>query len=990
MNPERWKKIQLLFERALELDQPARENFLKQECGDDKELLDEVISLLSADEKQHSIFSGSAGDYIVTEDANFDGKIFGSYRTIKQIGSGGMGSVYLAERIDGHFEQKVALKIVKPGMNTSEIIRRFEEERQILARLQHPNIAGLLDGGISESGLPYFTLEYVEGKPITNYCDENNLTIEERLELFKKVCEAVLYAHQNLVIHRDIKPGNILVQEDGTVKLLDFGIAKVFEENEDQKFVTRTSMRVMTPEYASPEQVRGEPVSTATDIYSLGLILYQLLTGCPPYEVTSTSALELERIICLTEPQKPSTIITKIFSSEPDINKKPSPDFISQKRKTTISKLRKRISGDLDNICLMAIRKEPERRYSSIAQFIADIENHLAGMPVIARKSTTSYRTKKFIQRHKAGVVVAASAVLIVAILTTIYFLRLAEERDRAQLEAAKSKKVSEFLAGIFQVSDPEQSKGESITARELLDVGVRRIENELSGQPEVLANMLSVTGNVYKSLGLYGNAIMLLQRAYTINDSLLGSSSPETAKSLNDLANLNFAMGDYGSAKQKFNQAVVIRKNIFGEESLETAESINDLAMVLREEGEYEESEILLNASLSVREKFLSSESPEVAQSLNNLGLIKDDIGEYDEAKQLFEESLKIKEKLYGKTHPSVTETMGNLAFLLRQMGQYNEASKLFDETLEINKKLFGDIHPVISTDLYNIASITALMGDLNSAEKLYTQVLELDKKLLGDEHPYIALDLNNLAGILSDKSEFEKAEDIYKESLAMNKKIYGDEHPEVATSRSNLGVMYNRWGKLSLAEPLLKSALDMRIKLLGKNHPNTVTSVNIYAALLYSMKKYNEAVEYYRESLSLRIKLLGEDHPQTANAFIGLGSVLIEINNFKEAEEIINKGIEAYRKKLPPDHWNIYYAQSILGKCYSREGKYEQAENILLISYNNLLDKRGKDDRLTISTLKMLVKNYELWGKQDQVKKYMEILGNAGVDILDATATP
>lgn len=990
MNPERWKKIQSLFEKALELNPSERENFLKQECGDDKELFDEVISLISADEKQHSIFSGSAGDYIAHNDANLDGKTFGSYRTIKQIGSGGMGSVYLAERIDGHFEQKVALKIVKPGMNSNEIIRRFEDERQILARLQHPNIARLLDGGISESGLPYFTLEYAEGKPITNYCDENNLTIEERLELFKKVCEAVLYAHQNLVIHRDIKPGNILVQEDGTVKLLDFGIAKVFEEDDDQKFVTRTGMRVMTPEYASPEQVRGEPVSTGTDIYSLGLILYQLLTGCPPYEVTSTSALEMERIICLTEPQKPSTMITNSLSSASDNKQKSSPEFISRKRKTTIAKLKKRISGDLDNICLMAIRKEAKRRYSSIAQFITDIDNHLTGIPVIARKSTVSYRTKKFIQRHKAGVVVAASAVLIVAILTTVYFMQLAEERDKAQLEAEKSKKVSEFLTGIFQLSDPEYSKGESITARELLDNGVKRIESELSDQPEVLANMLGVMGNVYKNLGLYPNALILLQRAYSINDSLLGSRSPETAKSINDLAGINFAMGDYGPAIEKFNKAIAIRKNIYGEESLETAESKNDLAMVLREEGNYEEAEILLNASLFVRKKFLSSGSPEVAQSMNNLGLLKDDMGEYDEAKKLFEESLKIKKELYGKIHPSVTETMGNLAFLLRQMGEYDEASKLFNETLEIDKKLFGEIHPAISTDLYNIASITALMGDLNSAEKLYTEVLELDKKLLGEEHPYIALDLNNLAGILSDKGDFEKAEEIYKESLAMNKKIYGDEHPEVATSLSNLGVMYNRWGKLSRAESHLKSALDMRIKLLGKNHPNTVTSVNIYAALLTSMKKFNEAVKYYRESLSLRIEMLGEDHPQTANAFIGLGNTLIEIKEFKEAEEKINKGIEAYKKKLPADHWNISYAQSILGKCYSREGKHEQAEGILLKSYNNLLDKRGRDDRLTISTIKMLVKNYELWGKKDQAKKYKDILSSSDAGKLDATATP
>lgn len=990
MTPERWEKIQSLFEKALELNPSERELFLKKECGNDIKLLNEVVSLLSADEKQHSIFSGSVADYIPVNDATLDGKIFGNYRAIKLIGAGGMGSVYLAERADGHFEQKVALKIVKPGMNSQEIITRFEDERQILARLQHSNIAILLDGGISEFCLPYFTMEYVEGKPITEYCDEKTLTIEQRLELFKKVCEAVLYAHQNLVIHRDIKPSNILVEEDGTVKLLDFGIAKVFEEDKDQKFVTRTGMRVMTPEYASPEQVRGEPVSTATDIYSLGLILYQLLTGCPPYEVPSTSAIEMERIICLTEPQKPSTMITKILSSGSKSDLKATPDYISRKRKTTLSKLKKRVSGDLDNICLMAIRKEPERRYSSIAQFIIDIDNHLTGLPITARKSTAAYRTKKFIRRHKIGVVTTTIAVLAIALVTGFYTIQLAEERDRAKLEAEKAKKVSDFLAGIFQVSDPEQSKGETITARELLDNGVKRIEKELSDQPEILANMLGVTGNVYKSLGLYDNSLVLLQKSYFINDSLLGDDSPETVKSLNDLANLNFAMGEYESSVEKFSRALAKRKIIYGDESLEAAESMNDLAMVLREQGDYDQSEKLLNASLSIRKKLLSPESSDVAQSLNNLGLLKEDMGELDEAKKLLEKSLKIKEKIYGKIHPSVTETIGNLAFLLQQLGEYEKASKLFEETLGIDKQLYGEVHPSISTDLYNIASNTALMGDLNSAEILYTDVLELDKKLLGKEHPYIALDLNNLAGILSDKGEYAKAEVLYKESLVMNKKIYGDEHPEVATSISNLGVLYNRWGKYSQAEPLLKAALEMRIKLLGENHPNVVTSLNIYAALLTSEKKYGEAVEQYRKSLSLRIKMLGEDHPHTANAFLGLGNALIETNEFAEAEEKINRGLEAYKKRLPKDHWNISYAESMLGKCYLREGKYEQAEKILLLAYKNLLDKRGRDDRLTINTIKMLIKNYELWGKKDQAEKFMNLLDSADANNLDAMATP
>ena len=978
MTPERYKQIQTLFEKALDLNDAQREDYLKQECGEDRELYDEVMSLISADEKAHSIFSGSAADYISLDKIAPEGKTFGNYRAVKQIGIGGMGSVYLAERADGVFEQKVALKIIKPGMNTREIVARFEAERQILARLQHPNIARLLDGGISEVGLPYFTMEYVDGKPITEYCDDKNLCVAKRLTLFKKVCEAVLYAHQNLVIHRDIKPGNILVKEDGTVKLLDFGIAKVFEEEENQTSLTRTGMRVMTPEYASPEQVKGEPVSTATDIYSLGLILYQLLSGCPPYELKSFSALEMEKIICLTEPQKPSTMITKVPYSDSDSRHKASAEYITKKRSTNLAKLRKRISGDLDNICLMAIRKEPERRYSSIAHFISDIESHLNGLPVAARRSTAVYLAKKFIQRHKTGVFVAAVAVIIIAFVTTYYTVKLAGERDKAQLEAEKSKKVSEFLTGIFQVSDPEYSKGETITARELLDNGVKKIQSELSGQTKVLADMLGVTGNVYKSLGLYKKALVLLNRSYLLNDSLLGSNSPETVKSLNDLANLNFAMGDYDPAIDKFNKTVKLRKKIYGEESPETAESMNDLAMVLREKGQYDQSEELLTSALTIRKKKLSANSPEVAQSINNLALVKEDKGEYEEAKKLFEESLGIKEKLYGKIHPSVTETIGNLAFLLQEMGRYEEASELFNETLDIDKKLFGDLHPTISTDLYNLASNKALMGDLEGAEKLYLEDLILDKRLLGEDHPYVALDLNNLAGIYSDKGEYEKAEKLYEQSLELNRKIYGEEHPEVATSMSNLGVMYSRWGKSNLAEPLLKSALNMRIKLLGENHPDVITSLNIYASLLASEKKYGEAVIQYKKSLELRIKTLGEDHPNTANAFIGLGNALIGTKNYKEAEENIAKGINIYKNKLPADHWNTYYAESILGKCYSAEGKYKEADSILFNSYKNLLDKRGKEDRLTISSAKLLIKNSKEWGKTDKLKKYNSMIGD------------
>jgi eukaryotic-like serine/threonine-protein kinase len=383
MNPDRWQKIEFLFEEALKLNSSERENFLLRESGDDKELFEEVLSLLKADSNVHSILSeGLSGSGKFAETVNYEEKVVGAYKIIKKIATGGMGSVFLAERADGQFEQKVALKLIKHGLNSSEIIKRFQYERQILARLHHPNIARLLDGGLTDDGFPYFTMEYVEGEPIDKYCDTHKLSIDERLKLFMKVSSAIHYAHQNLVIHRDLKPGNILITKDGNVKLLDFGIAKVFTEDEsaEQTLITRTGFFVMTPEYASPEQIRGEVITTATDLYSLGLILYQLLTGSFPYEIKSIIPLELEKIICNTNPDKPSTLITKTIKSPQE--KKYNTIF--EKRKIDAVKLRKKLSGDLDNICLMALRKEPERRYSSAEQFKNDIEKYLEGLPVIA------------------------------------------------------------------------------------------------------------------------------------------------------------------------------------------------------------------------------------------------------------------------------------------------------------------------------------------------------------------------------------------------------------------------------------------------------------------------------------------------------------------------------------------------------------------------------------------------------------------------------
>jgi serine/threonine-protein kinase len=517
MDANRWKRVQELFEAALELDAGGRADFLRGECGDDRELCDEVLSLIDADSGEHSLLDGHAVDALEPEPAveegaaSLEGALVGPYRVIERIGAGGMGAVYLAERADGHFERKVALKVIKRGMDTEEILARFRSERQILAQLRHLNIAHLLDGGVTDDGRPYFTMEYVDGVPIDRYCDEHRLTVEERLALFETVCEAVQYAQHNLVVHRDLKPSNILVTNDGQVKLLDFGIAKVVgEESEHERTgdagLTRTGVRMMTPGYASPEQVRGEAVTTATDVYSLGVVLFELLAGHRPYNVMAETPRELERAIVETPPQRLSTAVAATRERVDAASRSvvtTTPEDVAEARRAIPAQLRKRLSGDLDNICLMALRKEPDRRYASAGLLLLDLQRHRQGIPVTARRDTFVYRAQKFAQRNRGAVVAAALIVVVVAALTTFYTMRLARERDRARLEAAKAAEVSEFLQSLFEVADPGQSKGEDITARELLDRGAERIETELAGQPEVQAEMMHVVGTVYHTLSV-------------------------------------------------------------------------------------------------------------------------------------------------------------------------------------------------------------------------------------------------------------------------------------------------------------------------------------------------------------------------------------------------------------------------------------------------------------------------------------------------------
>ena len=1017
MDSGQWQKIGIIFEEALKLNEPERTEFLLDACGGDSEILAEVRSLIEADTNIPSVLKGQASDAIdIPPRKNYEGITISNYKIINQIAEGGMGSVFLSERADGHFEQKVALKLIKPGMNSSEIIKRFQFERQILARLQHPNIARLLDGGLTEDNLPYFTMEYVEGDNIDIYCNKNNLSVNERLKLFAKVCNAIQYAHQNLVIHRDLKPSNIIIKKDGTVKLLDFGIAKVFTEDDsyEQSALTRTGLYVMTPEYASPEQIRGGTITTSTDIYSLGLILYQLITGKKAYEIKTQSPLELEKIICLTEPAKPSSAIRSL-----QVKDKTSAEKISHEHKVSLDKLIKTLSGDLDNICLMALRKEPERRYSSAEQFQQDIENYLEGRPVSARQNTIYYRTNKFIIRHKIAVISAFSIFLMAAFLTTIYFIQLKKERDKAQTEAQKAEEVSKFLTNIFKLSDPYEARGETITARELLDKGAQKIDQELSDQPDIKATMLSLIGGVYSNLGLFDKSEKLLKEALEIRKRF-NRNSMEEAKSLRNLGELYTFKGEYTQADSLLTMALNIYKINSSKEDNNFAWILGDLAWVYKSRGDYIKSEKYYKKSIDILKTNKEKDKEDLLTMMNNLALELHEEGKYDEAESMFKETLRLQKKIYGdKPHPEVSTTTYNLAELLRDRGKYNEAEKMFKTSLAMDTKLSGPENPDVAYSLQGLASVYKIKGNFNEAQKLFLRVLNMRKKFLGDNHPDVAYAISNLGLLYYAEQKYDSSKKYYEKALLLHKKLNGPDHPSVAICLNKLGFINYKYGNLEKAESQIRHSMKIQESSIGKKNLTYASDLLILSFIKSSLKdydsvailnkevvktaeetmgtykspfmagcykgmaelalkekKYKVADSLYIISLTMYRQIIGEDNISTIDASYDYSKFLIQIDSLNKASDIVNGNLRILRKNLKEDNWEIARGKSLLGEIYLKRKEFPLAENLLLESYSSYKNEFGENDFHTKEVAEKLVTLYSGWNKKGKADFYLSTI--------------
>ena len=959
-----FERIEQLVHDALARPEEDRALFLEGACGDDVALRREVESLLRHQPSATDLFEASAFEWtsvlsLVDQDATrVDDDLethVGPYRLIEKIGSGGMGNVYKAVRDDDEFEQTVAIKRIKRGLDTDEILRRFRQERQVLANLTHPNIARLLDGGSTGDGRPYLVIEYVDGRRIDEYCDEHGLTIRERIELFRVVCDAVQFAHRNLVVHRDLKPGNILVEEgiEGSrhqgienrssgrldalmprsldafsPKLLDFGIAKLLHPDSADatlELTAGTGPR-LTLAYASPEQVRGEAITTSSDVYSLGVILYELLIGTRPYEISGLSAKEIERAICESPPRPPAEALA---ASAPRI------DAIGQARSTDPARLRRELSGDLETILFKALAKEPERRYISVQALSEDLHRYLEGRPVTAQRDSAAYRLRKFVARNKAGVSVAIAFVILLAgaaVVSTFLFLDARSARDRAERQQETAEAINAFLTDMLASVDP-RIEGVDVTVRMILDSAAERADTEFTEFAEVEQGVQSTVGRAYFALGLYDDAYPHLDRALDLCLDIYGNDHPRTATAMNDLGLALRHMGRYAEAEPLHRAALDIDIHHFGEFSREAAKSMNDLAQNLYDQGKYEEGRPLYVRSFEIRSELLGEADTEFLASLNNFARARLTEGDSESAEAILLEVLRLRRELDGDDHPDTIGAMNNAAFILMQRGRYDEAEDLFYETIVGYESIYGPSHPDIARVLNNLGECLRRQGRYEDAEPVQRDALAMRREALGDDHPLVAVSINNLGLTLASLEAYDEAIALHEESLAIRTAHLGADHPDTATSLANLGFV------------------------------------------LYKQGDIDSAQTYFLEALEIRRNAFGEAHPAVANAKMHLARCLLEQGDLGPAETQCREALAIQTRTLGPDHPHTAATRAVLGRVLTRAERYDDAETALLAAWDNLQTGLGDGAPQLDGVARDLTALYERWGRTEEATRWRSV---------------
>jgi serine/threonine-protein kinase len=896
-------RLEELLAEALDLPPDEREAFLDVACAGNATLRAEISELLALHDEAEEFFDELSGDIAAAgplelESAAHSGLRIGPYRTLAAIGQGGMGAVYRAERVDGEFDQDVALKLLHRDMDTPELRTRFLAERQLLAGLSHPRIAHLLDGGVTDEGRPYFVMEMVEGKPITRYCFENAVSTDEVLRLFLDVVDAVSYLHRNLVVHRDLKPSNIFVDHTGQVKLLDFGIAKLLADVPEAAPATRTGQQLMTPEYAAPEQLLGEPVTTATDVYALGVLLYELLTGQRPHDrrgaVGRSPTQEL--------PPTPSSVMRSRG------NRKGAPPAEQpEDAKTEATTPRRRITRDLDAICLMALRPDPEARYKSAEQIGQDIERHLEGQPVRARKGTTAYRAGLFVRRHRSGVLIS-SALMVLMILGLAREMGLRGEAERAQREAevqaAKAVAVSQFLGDLLSSVDPSKAQGEEVAVADVLAQASASIAEspELAEQPEVEAAIRRTIGNTYVSLGRYVDSQEHIERAA----ALLGwpeSRDPDALSVAAELGVLYQHLGLFEESADLLGKVLDARVETLGEEHPASLMSLNQLADLYFAMGRIDEVEPLDRKTLEIRRRVLGEDHPDTLRSLNGLAATLFNQGRYAEAAPLFEEGLAIRRRTLGESHPDTLTLANNLAANYLELGRYAEAEALQREVVEGRTRVLGEAHDQTAMSVHNLGVALAQLGRYEEAEKELRRAIAVREKLPGELRS-LRFSQSYLADVLRAQERFDEAEKVYLETWRLQRDELGGEDGDTLKTVSGLAELQSLQGDFEAAEALLDEIIGAQLRVRGEEHPDTLQSLTTMAHVRNEQGRFDEAVELCERAIEAGTRSLGAEHSAVLQAAKEKIVALEGLGRSDEARALAERIVEAYSATLGDEH--------------------------------------------------------------------------------------
>jgi eukaryotic-like serine/threonine-protein kinase len=899
----RWERVKDLLHQAMQLEPAQRARFVDEACSSDVTLRAEVESLLVAEADVRSGFLESpplGADSTCGEDAILKpGQIFAQrFELVRKLGEGGMGQVWLADQTSP-VRRQVALKLIKAGMYDEAVVQRFQSERQSLAIMDHPAIAKVFDAGATPQGQPYFVMEYVPGLPMTEYCDQKKLTIRERLQLFVQACEGVQHAHQKAIIHRDLKPANILVVEiDGKPmpRIIDFGLAKATTSPaEGATLFTQLGQFMGTPGYMSPEQADPNVqdgvlnIDTRTDVYSLGVVLYVLLVGLQPFETKQKQPLnEWLRKLREEEPPRPSTKVS--------IDRDTS-TATAAARGTEPRQLVSLLRGDLDWITMRAIEKDCARRYGTPSELAADIRRYLNHEPVAARPAGAGYRLRKYTRRHRVGVAVAAGLVLLLAafsILQAVQLRRTTRERDRANRERDRATRITDFMTGMFKVSDPSEARGNSVTAREILDKASKDMGTGLAKDPEVQSQMMEVMARTYTNLGLYARAHELAKGALDAQLRLLGPDNRQTLASTAQLGWILDHEGHYREAEKLERQALASERRIVGTDDPLTLETMDRLAFVELHEGHYDETEKLEREAIEVGTRRLGLESAQTLQSMDYLGGVLWNEARYAEAEQEFRQLLDVARRVWGPDYPLTMFATGNLALALEAEGHFAEAEPLFREALARSRRVLGPEQFNTVNAIENFGELLAMEGQLAEAEKLYQEALGIWVRTLGPEHPATLMAQSNLAGLLLKEGHTHDAEKLQRETLAAEVRVLGVEHHDTLVSQSRLAEILIREGRYAGAEKIARQAFEVRLRTLGPQHPETLDSLQRLGTALAHSHRYAEASSLFRDAIEKQDNANGQGAP--FSVWYAFACVAVAGNHPDDAvsylQEAINRG--------------------------------------------------------------------------------------------------